>query len=276
MAEIKKVRVDGKDYAIGIGEQLGAELEWKLVEVVEYEHAEEDEGVNLSFNLSKPLEKGKTYKIIYVPAGAVDDAYTSILDYANETGEDCYCVTPCVYRSYDSDAGALGMLNYDTNLNSLQILQLNLDDNQYAAGTKLYIYELTIKNVENPSNVVTSNKLNLYTTGTLDEEVQMDNTNIYYKLEKPLQPNKVYYVERHDANMGMYFNCVIRTNNVAQIKCTTRMYACEDNEDTIIFVNVYIIPGGSNTGQVFNISGEHSIYKDTEDTLEIYELPFEF
>lgn len=279
MAEIKKIKVDGVEY--DIGSNLGAELEWKLVEVVEYEYAEDDEGVNLTFHLSRPLEKGKTYKIIYVAAGATDDAYTSILDYANETGEDCYCATPCVYRSYDSDAGALGMLTYESNSNSLSILQLNRDDNQYAAGTKLYIYELAIKNVENPSNVVTPNKLKLYTTGTYYNEGSAY-PQATYLLDKNLEPNKMYYIERYDYNMESLFSCFMTTyydEDTEEVEtkgiCSIKVF--ESDGDTLIDA-IIKLEGGTSEKRHLKIitAGDISFYHSGDDYIKIYELPFEF
>lgn len=262
MAEIKKIKVEGVEY--DIGSNLGVELEWKLVASGEIEKEESD--IILIKNLT--IEPKKQYILrIYNNPNAVFDAYNLCLiedtDYiycnAMDVDENPAPAT-FIYHQYTKQ---LSLYCYDNSL-------------FYDSGDEYELYELTIKNVVNPSNVVTPNKLNLYTTGTYYEKGTFNDTEIYYKLEKPLQPNKLYYVERYDVNMGMYYNCIIRTNNDAQIKCTTKMFACEDNEDTIIFVNVYITPGEGNTGQEFNISGEHSIYKGPEDTLEIYELPFEF
>lgn len=88
----------------------------------------------------------------------------------------------------------------------------------------------------------------------------------------------MYYVERYDANMGMYYNCIIKTDYDALLKCTTKMLASEDDCDTSIFANIAIIQSGEGDipNQFYINGGEYSIYKDPEDTLEIYELPFEF
>lgn len=78
--------------------------------------------------------------------------------------------------------------------------------------------------------------------------------------------------------MDMYYNCIIKTNYNALLKCPTIMLASEDDCDTTIFAYIAIRQSGEgNIPNMFYIDGgEYSIYKDPEDTLEIYELPFEF
>lgn len=265
MAEIKKIKVDGVEY--DIGSNLGAELEWKLVATGTYDSSESNDN-KIQYILDKKLEEDKLYYI-----ERYDDSYGSFYHCFFKETYDCY-IRATDKETEDTCEVYLDIVNYD---DEYYIMRLYPDTPIFhGENDDIKVYELAIKNVENPSNVVTPNKLKLYTTGTFNEEDQVSDTEIYYKLEKPLQPNKLYYVERYDAMMSMYFNCVIRTNNDARIKCTTQMFACEDDCDTIIFVNVSIITGEDYTGQQFLINGEHSIYKDTEDTLEIYELPFEF
>lgn len=276
MAEIKKIKVDGIEY--DIGSNLGAELEWKLVATGTYDSKYPKE-MQATYNLDKKLELNKHYfvKRYDDEMSTVAGCYIQVLIQENN-GSITSIIQNMNVTDTESDGQIDGHLHYVSND---LVNEIVIDCSQpfyHSEGDTLEVYELVIKNVENPSNVVTPNKLNLYTTGTLYEEVQTDNTEIYYKLEKPLQPNKLYYVERYDAIMGMYFNCVIRTDYDALRKCTTKMLAGEDNCDTTIFANIAIIQSGEDDiPNLFYINGgEYSIYKDTEDTLEIYELPFEF
>ena len=260
MAEIKKIKVDGVEY--DIGSNLGAELEWKLVATGTYDSSKSNDNT-IEYILDKKLEEDKLYYI-----ERYDDIYGSFYHCFYKRSYDCY-IRATDKETEETCEVYLDSLDYNSEYYSMRLISNT--PIYHGESDTLEVYELAIKNVENP--VVTPNKLNLYTTGTYDEKSTLT---VHYKLEKPLQPNKLYYVERYDANMAKYFNCVIRTDNNAQSKCTTRMFACEDDGDTIIFVNVYLSPGEGNTVQEFLIGGEHSIYQDPEDTLEIYELPFEF
>lgn len=265
MAEIKKIKVDGVEY--DIGSNLGAELEWKLVASGFYDDTQSNDNM-IEYLLDKKLEENKLYYI-----ERYDGSYGSMYHCFFKQNYDCYiratdrendesCEVYLV--GYESDRGYRIQLVPDTPI-------------YYGEDDDIKVYELTIKNVVNPSNVVTHNKLKLYTTGTLDEEVQMDNTEIFYRLGKPLQPNKLYYVERYDTNMNKYTNCIIRTDNFGEIKCRTKMLAYEDDSDTLIDAYVAIHQSERNIMDLFYINGEtYPLYKDPEDTLEIYELPFEF
>lgn len=264
MANITKIKIDGVEHQIG----YGAELEWKLVATGTYDSSETNDN-EIEYILDKKLEEDKLYYI-----ERYDSNYGSFYHCFYKWSYECY-IRATDRENDESCEVSLGYYEYD----GVCRIQLFTDTPIYhGENDDIKVYELAIKNVVNPSNVVTPNKLNLYTTGTLYEEVQTDNTEIYYKLEKPLQPNKLYYVERYDAIMVMYFNCVIRTDYDALLKCTTKMLAGEDNCDTTIFANIAIIQSGEDDiPNLFYINGgEYSIYKDTEDTLEIYELPFEF
>ena len=265
MAEIKKIKVDGVEY--DIGSNLGAELEWKLVATGTYDSSETNDN-EIEYILDKKLEEDKLYYI-----ERYDGNYGSMYHCFFKQDYDCYIRATdreneesCeVYLAgYESDRGYRIQLVPDTPI-------------YYGEDDDIKVYELAIKNVENPSNVVTPNKLKLYTTGTLAEDVQMDNNEIFYRLGKPLQPNKLYYVERYDNYMNHYTNCIIKTDNYREVKCKTKMLAYENDSDTLIDAYVQIHAGESDIHDLFYIDGgEYSLYKNPEDTLEIYELPFEF
>lgn len=290
--KINKVRVDGKDYLIGIGEQLGAELEWKLVASGTYDSTNSTDS-KVVYNLDNVLEPNKLY---YVERYDSNDGSTFTCQFRNGNINYSYGFgvedksIASETKQYikvingDDDSVIEGLLDYNYSTSNLQLFKndvsiVNIQGLPISQGSDdtLEVYELTIKNVENPSNVVTPNKLNLYTTGTLDEEVQMDDYEIFYRLGKQLNPNKLYYVERFDPNVGVYTNCIIRTDSYCAVKCKTKMLAYESDTDSAIFANVSIHKSERNINDLFYINGEtYPLYKDAEDTLEIYELPYTF
>ena len=171
MAEIKKIKVDGVEY--DIGSNLGAELEWKLVATGTYYR--EDKNKALIYLLEENLEPDKMYYIERYDADMGDILYCFMPTYYDESYEEVQTKGTCLMKAYETDSDTLidvrvMLSGGDSNKRHLTIISpsntisLYHDDADY-----IKVYELAIKNVENP--VVTPNKLKLYTTGTLDEEV---------------------------------------------------------------------------------------------------------
>lgn len=269
MAEIKKIKVDGIEY--DIGSNLGAELEWKLVASGFYDDTQSNDNM-IEYLLDKKLEENKLYYI-----ERYDGNYGSMYHCFFKQDYDCYIRATdreneesCeVYLAgYEIDRGYRIQLAPDTPI-------------YYGEDDDIKVYELAIKNVENPSNVVTPNKLKLYTTGTYYNEGSAY-PQATYLLDKNLEPNKMYYIERYDYNMESLFSCFMTTyydedTEEVETKGICMMKAYENDEDTL--VDTIIKLGGGTSGKrhlIIRTLDDRNIYVSEEDTLKVYELPFEF
>lgn len=269
MAEIKKIKVDGVEY--DIGSNLGAELEWKLVATGTYDSSESND-YTIEYILDKKLEEDKLYYI-----ERYDSNYDKLYHCFYKWSYDCY-ILATDKETEETCEVYLDSFNYDSEYRMRLISDTPIF---HGENDDIKVYELAIKNVVNPSNVVTPNKLNLYTTGTYYNE-ESAYTQATYLLDKNLEPNKMYYIERYDYNMESLFSCFMTTyynedTEEVETKGICMMKAYENDEDTL--VDTIIKLGGGTSGKrhlIIRTLDDRNIYTSREDTLEIYELPFEF
>lgn len=270
--KINKVRVDGKDYLIGIGEQLGAELEWKLVASGTYDSTFSNEQ-SIVYKLDKYLEPDKLYYI---------ERYDSQMDiyencFMKTRLNNTWIETKCkgviiVYDDNDTMVDGyvnLTSRNFGTEEHCITIDSIvNIYQSPYDT---LKVYELTIKNVENPSNVETLNKMKLVATGTWKSNA--------FVLDNKLEWNKTYLynIDFDPASQNMsgvlpLFN----THNYEeyQIFCSGAVYIIDEDETTDGHLSYN---SDSNSIEMFDnntglIEGSGAHLEDLK--IYIYELPF--
>lgn len=141
MAEIKKIKVDGVEY--DIGSNLGAELEWKLVASGFYDDTQSNDNT-IEYLLDKKLEENKLYYIERYDANYGSfyhcffkiyyDCYIRATDRENEKSCEVYLA------GYETDRGYRIQLIPDTPI-------------YHGEDDDIKVYELAIKNVENPSKL---------------------------------------------------------------------------------------------------------------------------
>ena len=92
----------------------------------------------------------------------------------------------------------------------------------------------------------------------------------------------MYYIERYDYNMESLFSCFMTTyynedTEEVETKGICMMKAYENDED--ILVDTIIKLEGGTSGKrhlIIRTLDDRNIYTSEEDTLKVYELPFEF
>lgn len=113
------------------------------------------------------------------------------------------------------------------------------------------------------SNLGAELEWKLVASGFYDDTQSNDNM-IEYLLDKKLEENKLYYIERYDGNFGSMYHCFFKRDYDCYIRATDR-----ENDESC---EVYLAGYESDRGYRIQLVPDTPIYYGENDDIKVYEL----